>query len=301
VNQQTNIPTNEHLNSAATNHVGINSAGKNHVGINSAGKNHVGINSAGKTSAGKNHVGVDITIAVETFTMRAAFSVREGITVLFGPSGSGKSITLQAIAGLVRPVEGSIEIAGRIVADPQRGIHIPTQDRQIGMVTQHSTLFPHLSPIDNVALAILARHHTSEAPEISKRKNAKRAAKAEAREWLSRVHATHLCDARNTRALSGGEHQRVALARAFAGTPKLLLLDEPFSALDRKSRENLRNELRMLVAEYNCPAIVVTHDVDDVLTLANRIILVERGTTLDQFDCSPGDARTVQRIINSGS
>jgi len=177
-------------------------------------------------------VTVDVTTTVGTFTVSAAFTASPGITALFGPSGSGKSVTLATIAGLLRPHRGTITLAGNTVADPARKVHVPTQDRRLGMVFQHAALLPHRSPLDNVALGARTGNRTQR--------------RDLARDLLDQVHAAHLAQA-PTRTLSGGEQQRIALARALAGQPQLLLLDEPFTALDQPTRRSLRQLVRTLV------------------------------------------------------
>lgn len=214
-------------------------------------------------------VAVDCTTTVGGFTVSAAFEATKGVTALFGPSGSGKSMTLASIAGLLRPQKGSVEIGGTVVADAAAGIHVPTQARRLGMVFQSAALLPHRSPLDNVGVAI---HGQS--------RSARRDA---AREWLARVHADQLADA-PTATLSGGEQQRVALARALAGRPQVLLLDEPFSALDLPTRKSLRQLVRDLVDTHDLTALVVTHDLDDIAHLADTVVLYEPGRSTASHD-----------------
>jgi molybdate transport system ATP-binding protein len=209
---------------------------------------------------------VDVTTTAGTFTVRARFAAEPGITALFGPSGAGKSVTLATIAGLLRPGRGRIVIDGRIVADAGRGLHVPTQQRRLGMVFQQAALLPHRSPLDNVALAV------SDAGSRSQRRQ-------RSRQLLSQVGADHLADA-PTAALSGGEQQRIALARALAGDPRLLLLDEPFSALDQASRDALRQLVVQLVEDRRITAVLVTHDLVDVDALADHTVVYEPGTTV---------------------
>ncbi|MDA3039912.1 MAG: ATP-binding cassette domain-containing protein [Actinomycetota bacterium] len=223
---------------------------------------------------------VDITTSAGTFTVTAGFEAHTGITVLFGPSGSGKSVTLATIAGLLRPTKGSIVLHGRTIADAEAGIHIKTQDRHLGMVTQHAALLPHRSPVENVGLA-LRTVGTSAQGAVDRR-----ARREEAVRLLAETGAAHLAEA-NTTSLSGGERQRVALARALAGHPQLLLLDEPFSALDRVSRTRLRSLVRRLSDERQLPVLLVTHDLDDVEALADRIVEFEPGRTVGQRNVDP--------------
>jgi molybdate transport system ATP-binding protein len=216
---------------------------------------------------------VDTTTTAGSFAVRARFEAAAGITVLFGPSGSGKTLTLATIAGLLRPDTGTVTIHGRVVADPDRGVHVPTQQRRVGMVFQQAALLPHRSPLDNVALAVR---------DVPRRAGRRRVAG----DLLARTGADHLA-ASPTSALSGGEQQRVALARALAGDPRALLLDEPFSALDQPSRTALRRLLRDLVDGLGIPAVLVTHDLDDT-ALADRVVRYEPGATTGTIERPPG-------------
>jgi len=218
---------------------------------------------------------VDVRVEVRDFSVDARFTAWPGFTALIGPSGSGKSLTLAAIAGTIRPVRGSIRFAEQTFveqmadeqtfADVERGIHLRSQERGIGMVFQHAALLEHLSPLDNVVLAV---------------RNGNRATRREvAIALLERVGAAHRADAR-TRTLSGGERQRVALARAMAGNPRILLLDEPFSSLDAATREQMRSLVRVLVDERGITALLVTHDAGDVAILGDRVVQYEPGRTV---------------------
>ena len=187
------------------------------------------------------------------------------VLALVGPSGSGKSTLLRSIAGLYRPHTGSIRCGGETWFDSARGIDKPTMHRRIGMVFQHFALFPHLSALHNVAEAL------RDYPE------AERLERAQA--WLERVHL-HGLGERLPHRLSGGQQQRVAVARALAREPKVLLLDEPFSAVDRGTREALYGELTELREELRMPVLLVTHDLDEATLLADRMCILSAGTTL---------------------
>lgn len=208
---------------------------------------------------------VDIRVEVPNFGVEATFSAATGITVLSGPSGSGKSLTLAAIAGTLRPARGVIRVDNVVFADVEGGVHVRSQDRRLGVVYQHAALLDHRSPLDNVMLAV------REGDEASRRSTAMA--------LLERVGAAGLARAK-TRLLSGGERQRVALARAMAGAPRLLLLDEPFSSLDASSRAEMRRLLKALVVEHQLIALVVTHDQADVDALADRVVVYEPGRTV---------------------
>jgi molybdate transport system ATP-binding protein len=226
---------------------------------------------------------IDAVIEAGSFTVQSRFEAAPGITALFGPSGSGKSVTLAAIAGLLRPSSGMIVLDSRVVADADRRLHVPTQARSLGMVFQQPALLPHRSPLDNVALAVRDQPHRA-------------ARTATAHRWLARVSADHLADA-PTISLSGGEQQRVALARALAGGPRFLLLDEPFSALDQPTRTALRTLVSELVAEHRITAIVVTHDLDDIVALATQVVLFEPGRSLSTHTLAGNDRGKLADIL----
>lgn len=215
-------------------------------------------------TAASTMVRVDCSIDAGEFHLRADFSAGPGITVLFGPSGAGKSLTLATIAGLRRPSSGTVQIRGVVVADVAAGRHVRTQDRHVGVVFQDALLLPHRTVEDNVALGVRSGDRTRR--------------RETARALLEAVGASALAGA-SPRRLSGGERQRVALARALAGDPQLLLLDEPFSALDHLTRRALRSVLRSLVDSTGVPALLVTHDLEEARGLADQTVVFSDGTT----------------------
>jgi molybdate transport system ATP-binding protein len=187
------------------------------------------------------------------------------LLALVGPSGSGKSTILRAIAGIFRVAEGQITCNGEKWFDSKTGIYTGARQRRIGMVFQNFALFPHLSALENVMEALVELSY----PERERR----------ARDLLRRVHLEGL-EHRRPSQLSGGQQQRVGVARALAREPKALLLDEPFSAVDRATREKLYRELAELRGQLSMPVILVTHDLDEALMLADRICILSQGRTL---------------------
>ena len=199
--------------------------------------------------------GAEFGVAVE---LRCA----AGITCVMGPSGSGKSTLLGMLAGLVLPDSGRIAIGNEVWLDRARGIDVPVHDRRLAYVFQGLALFPHMSALHNVTYGM---HHVAR-PE--------RAMKAQA--LLDRLGVGHLAH-RRPRTFSGGEAQRVALARALARSPQLVLLDEPFSALDRELRAQLVALVRDLSRELAVPVIHVTHSMAEARQLADQVVRMEHG------------------------
>lgn len=184
------------------------------------------------------------------------------LTVLFGPSGSGKTTVLRALAGLNRPDAGTIAFDGATWFDAARGVFVPPQSRRVGLLFQEYALFPHLSAAANVRYGL---------HDLSRAKREARVA-----EMAERFSIGDLLGRRPSE-LSSGQRQRVALARALAPRPRLLLLDEPLSALDAPTREALRGELRHLLEQAGVPAIVVTHDRIEALALGDRLAVLVDG------------------------
>ena len=201
------------------------------------------------------------------FQLDAAFSAPGGLITLFGPSGSGKSLTLQTIAGTIEPDAGHISLGGQPIFDSCSGLNLPAQKRRVGYVPQHYALFPHLSVADNIGFG-LAR--------LPREKRRQRIA-----ELLSNFDLQALAE-RRPRQLSGGQQQRVALARALAVQPGLLLLDEPFAALDAALRGALREELAQVQKRWNISMLIVTHDLSDVYALGQRVIVYDDGRVIQQ-------------------
>jgi molybdate transport system ATP-binding protein len=197
------------------------------------------------------------------FALDVAFDVPPGVTVLFGPSGSGKSTTLSAIAGLVRPSAGRITIGDDVWFDSAEKIHVAVHRRRVAFVFQSLALFPHMTALENVVYGMER--------DVDPGSRAKRAVAL-----LERLRVPHLAD-RKPRTFSGGEAQRVALARALATSPRVILLDEPFSALDRELRVELISDLRESIRELDVPVLFVTHHRQEARALGERLVLLEGG------------------------
>jgi putative spermidine/putrescine transport system ATP-binding protein len=201
------------------------------------------------------------TVALEDVNLSIAAAE---LIALLGPSGCGKTTMLQIIAGFLRPTRGEV------LFDGTRVEHIPANRRRIGMVFQNYALFPHLSVFENVAYGLRAR------------KTPSAVVKARVAEMLELVQMTGFA-ARLPGQLSGGQQQRVALARALAIEPGLVLLDEPFSALDKNLRLDMQIEIKSLLKGYGVTSIMVTHDQEEALSMADRIVVLNKGR-IEQVD-----------------
>jgi molybdate transport system ATP-binding protein len=196
------------------------------------------------------------------FVLDVEWSIGNELAVLFGPSGSGKSLTLQMIAGLIKPDEGSIKLYERVLFDSEPRIDLIPQERSFGYVFQDLALFPHMTVAEN----ILFGAHGIHAHERQQR----------AREMIERFQLSAL-EKKLPREISGGQKQRVALARALIRRPAALLLDEPFSALDNPLRVEMQRFLKDVSQEFAIPIVFVTHDVFEARVLADRIIVYADG------------------------
>ncbi|MBE8167819.1 MAG: ABC transporter ATP-binding protein [Shewanella sp.] len=189
------------------------------------------------------------------------------ILAILGPSGAGKSTLLKVLAGLIKPASGTISVGKNLWSNVDSAIHLSPQQRHIGYVPQHFGLFEHLSTIDNILIGL--KH----LPKSERQ--------AQANKWLRLVDLSAQKHKRPNQ-LSGGQRQRVALARALARKPSVLLLDEPFSAVDNQTREMLHIALLKLKTEIRCPVIMVTHNYQEAMLLADNILIVESGKTIQQ-------------------
>jgi ABC-type sulfate/molybdate transport systems ATPase subunit len=194
---------------------------------------------------------LDIALPLRSFRLELALEVGSETLAIAGPSGSGKTSLLRAVAGLVRPAKGRVHYGGETWFDAKRGIDRRPEERSVGYVFQDYALFPHMTVEQNVRFA------------------------GPAEGLLERLDVDHLRRAKPSE-LSGGERQRVAIARALTRRPKVLLLDEPLSALDAQTRGRVRSELRELLKSLGLPTILVTHDYTDATALATRVgVLVD--------------------------
>jgi molybdate transport system ATP-binding protein len=206
-----------------------------------------------------------IELARGEFKLAVELQCPPGITCVMGPSGSGKSTILAVLAGLAVPDRGRIALGDDVWLDRARGIAVPVHERRLSYVFQGLALFPHMSALHNVGYGL------DELPRAER--------EARALALLGRLGVGHLAR-RRPRTFSGGEAQRVALARAIARAPRLVLLDEPFSALDRELRAQLIALVRELVAELGVPMVHVTHSVAEARLLADQVVRLERGAVV---------------------
>jgi molybdate transport system ATP-binding protein len=205
---------------------------------------------------------IDVEHTLGELTLHIDCALSAPWTVLFGPSGAGKTSLLRVLGGLTRPHRGRVVLHGRTLADTGNGTWVAPARRQIGFVTQRPTLFPHLNVSANVAFGL--------------RGLSRQASEERVVQMLELFQASQL--ARRTPAnLSGGERQRVALARALAPQPRLLLLDEPFTALDAGLKLIILEQLTRWLAEHKVPALYVSHDVAEAFQTASDVMVIERG------------------------
>lgn len=209
------------------------------------------------------------------FTLDVTLSVHNGeVLVLIGENGAGKSTILNLLAGLLSPDDGEIILCDRQLYAHAAGISLPPEEREIGYVFQNYALFPHLTVFENVAFGLKMRKVPTD--DIT----------ARVREILTDLGIQELAGVKPGR-LSGGQQQRVALARALITRPRLLLLDEPLAALDKRARDTIRQELRETLVRMHLPTILVTHSLRDARVLGDSVIALASGTVEGQG--VPGD------------
>jgi molybdate transport system ATP-binding protein len=193
------------------------------------------------------------------FHVDVALSLDRNIGVLFGPSGAGKSLTLRMIAGLIKPREGQVHLGNRcLFAEGTEPVWVSPQRRRIGFVFQNHALFPHMTVLENIVYGA--------------RGLPKRQAIAEAQIFVREFHLDGL-ESHYPKNISGGQKQRVAFARALIGKPDLLLLDEPFSALDHPTRLHMRACLGRIMRSLDIPVLLVTHDLEEAVAIASRMFI----------------------------
>ena len=221
-----------------------------------------------------------VTDGARRFDLAARFATDVPFAALYGPSGAGKTLTLQAIAGLLHPSAGHVRLDGRTLYDSARGIDVPAPARRIGYLFQNYALFPHLSVRENVAFGLTAWHRRRLPPREAERVQA----------LLEGFGLAALADSRPQK-LSGGQQQRVALARALACEPQVLLLDEPFAALNPMLRSELRHELAQVRRQWGIPVLMITHDIEDVLALADVAFVYNHGQVVREIDLHNAQSR----------
>jgi molybdate transport system ATP-binding protein len=204
------------------------------------------------------------------FTLDVQLKADNQILILLGPSGSGKTTVLHLLAGLFKPDEGFIKINDRILYSSGEKINNPPQSRNVGYLFQNYALFPHMTVRQNVFYGLKSKGCRQDGFAL------------DPLELLDSFGVGHLID-RYPSQLSGGEKQRVALARALVVQPNLLLLDEPFSALDRNTRISLRQELKKLHQQWQIPFVLVSHDEEDAKFLGDVIVTLENGQARERL------------------
>lgn len=218
----------------------------------------------------------NLNIRVETDTTRLA---------LFGPSGAGKTLTLNAIAGLLKPDAGMIAFNDQVLFDSKDKINLSAKERQIGYVFQDYALFPHLTVSENIAFGLKKRLWHKQRYETEK-----------INKYLDIFGLTDFA-ACFPKDISGGQSQRVALARALVCDPRLLLLDEPFSALDPYLRKKMRDEFQSLIDRFEIPVIMITHDYDDLSAFADVVAVFEEGRIKKQVTDFENNKGAVENLI----
>jgi len=212
------------------------------------------------------------------FELDVSFNTDSKRIALLGPSGAGKSLTLRMIAGLIRPNSGRVLIGGSTYYDSEKSLNLAARERQVGYVFQDYALLPHLTVVQNIAFGLQqgwfnpSRQYRSELVT----------------HWLDKFELRSVA-LNYPHQISGGQKQRVALARALAPNPRVLLLDEPFSALDRSMRLRLRAELSALQTELSIPIITITHDVEDAEVLGEEVVQLLDGRVFSQSSSSLRD------------
>lgn len=232
---------------------------------------------------------VDVTHSVGALRLQARFDLLTERNALFGPSGTGKTTLLRILAGLEQPEAGRVTLRGDVLVDTEKKIALPPGKRGVGMVAQQPALFPHLSVEGNLRFGLRALSQADQAARI-----AETAALLRIEDLLPRMPAR----------LSGGERQRVALARALAPRPRLLLLDEPFAALDGRHKEKLSSTLQVFFATHGIGFLLVSHDVGEVWHAAETIVRMDGGRAVETGPPATMVSQERERVLaqlNSGT
>ena len=212
---------------------------------------------------------IDITKSLSSFNLDVSMESKGGIIGFLGASGSGKSMTLKCIAGLEKPSKGKIVINDKVLFDSEEKINVKTRDRKVGFLFQNYALFPHMTIKDNIEIGL---------DKISKEEKSKLSAN-----YIKKFGLEGL-ESRYPWQLSGGQQQRVALARALITSPDILLLDEPFSALDNHLRASMERELVEILKDYEGTVVFVTHDIAEAYRVCDKIIVFDGGKAKDIRD-----------------
>ena len=209
---------------------------------------------------------VDIHRTLGAFTLDVTFEAENGVTCLLGASGCGKSFTLKCIAGIEKPDSGHIELDGVVLYDSEKHINLPPQERQVGYLFQNYALFPNMTVRQNILCG------------LHREKN--RAEKAQKLSEMLKLMQLEGLESHRPAQLSGGQQQRVALARILVNKPRMLMLDEPFSALDAHLRDSLKIELRDMLQRFGREVLMVTHSREEAYNMSSRIAVMDRGRLL---------------------
>jgi molybdate transport system ATP-binding protein len=226
----------------------------------------------------------DIALQRTGFALEIDCEIDTQITGIFGPSGAGKTTFLHALAGLETPDRGSIQIADRVVFHSQKHINLPPEKRNVGIVFQEGRLFPHLSVIQNLKYGIKQKANIADFSAITE---------------LLRI--TDILNSKVSK-ISGGQGQRVAIGRALLSNPDILVLDEPFSALDKNLRQHIILLLKPLISKFKIPVLVISHDLSDLLMLSDTLMIIKDGRCIGQgnyYDLI-GKNEVTEALNNSG-
>ena len=208
---------------------------------------------------------VDIRKDLGKFKLQAAFEAGDGITSLLGPSGCGKSLTLKCIAGIEKPDAGHIELDGRVLYDSKKHIHLRPQERHVGYLFQNYALFPNMNLRQNILCGMRGKSKSEQEQKLA--------------QILAMMQLEGL-EKHKPHQLSGGQQQRAALARILVNKPKLLMLDEPFSALDAHLRDSLKIELRDMLQRFGREVLMVTHSREEAYNMSSAVAVMDKGKLL---------------------